>query len=557
MSGHTWKQCLGALGMMMLSIGLAACGDMEHEVPPPAFARVASGEPGLELPPRDQDAGVPAPDAGTPDAGGPATEPLPFVRLKPGAATVTVGQFHTVRWESSGVERIRLDMSFDGGAKWRPVRGGESLEAAAGAHTFKVTREWLEGRSRFTVAFRAADLADPKGRNAIANGPEFSPCPQVGLSEVRPGDYEGRGGFVEIIVQTPEPMDMSGWRLMANGWDVIHTVPAGVTVQPGGVIVVWQGPAMPEHIPATVRTFQADVPSRLGGPWNVATNEPSPLLYQASLSAPFGSPISSGCADDRWENRRGAGVSDSRAGTFRAGAEWTVTSEIAGLRATPGRRADGWAFDRAPGAAEEPVTVTSTAAPPSMYPSPLYADPGGAWRVFHTIKASGGTPPYRFGVDAVDGIPGVSLNPIDGKLIYIHREGLTAPMTLEIPILVTDDDEFPVSARQLLTLSIHPRTAPFTVATRELMQGELGRLYDQPLQAIGYSGAGALEWRIVEGALPPGLRLEHPPASPSTYIYGEPTVVGVYPLSLEASFGTQRAQRTFTLTVADKASGSQ
>jgi hypothetical protein len=115
-----------------------------------------------------------------------------------------------------------------------------------------------------------------------------------------------------------------------------------------------------------------------------------------------------------------------------------------------------------------------------------------------TLRSSGGVTPIKWRL-AKGKLPrGLRLNATTGVISGTSKEAGTFPITLAA------SDALKAAARSEYELSI---TAPkLVIKTRRLPDAKAGRAYRARLEAIG--GYGERRWRVVEGSLPSGFRLD-------------------------------------------------
>ncbi len=122
-----------------------------------------------------------------------------------------------------------------------------------------------------------------------------------------------------------------------------------------------------------------------------------------------------------------------------------------------------------------------------------------------TLSTIGGTAPITWSLVGGSSLPaGISLNPSTGVLSGTPTTAGTASFTLQAR------DANQATATQTLSLTV---TTSLTIVTQSLPGGTVGQPYSQTLQAAG--GSAPYDWRVISGALPPGLAL-----SPSTGVLG-------------------------------------
>ena len=101
------------------------------------------------------------------------------------------------------------------------------------------------------------------------------------------------------------------------------------------------------------------------------------------------------------------------------------------------------------------------------------------------------------------------------------------------------------TAEKQFTLTINDTVTPpvttLTITTTSLNSGTTGRTYSATLSA-NISGA---TWSVVSGTLPAGLTLN----ASTGAITGTPTTAGEYTFTVRAVYGSQSAEKSFTITV--------
>lgn len=162
--------------------------------------------------------------------------------------------------------------------------------------------------------------------------------------------------------------------------------------------------------------------------------------------------------------------------------------------------------DRAGQTARTDQIALHVVAPPGPKPLPMriktrsFPDARVGQRYTVAIAVEGGVPPYTFaGLDALEGA-GLAFSGQDGVI-----DGTaSSPGALALPLIVTDSLGQKASAT--LGLQVRPPLSPVRVLTRTAPFGRAGAPYDLALSAVG--GHPPYQWRVVEGELPRGLKLD-------------------------------------------------
>ena len=575
MNGRTWKQYLGVLAVQM--VVLAGCGGggesnchpleyagaMEARCQADGVAQLAPGEPSLALPPRPRGAGVPVPDAGPVNGGEP---PAPYVRLiqPTGEALVkaheeasakadggvpplalqgaegVAGARATILWETNGVDWVRIDVkggtSLEGDV-WRMLEGAERLPAAQGAFSFTVPLEWATWGA---IRYRVADADAPEKLSDtsadVVSGGVSCPSSLIMVNEVQVPDSAGQGGFVEIVNRHRSPLDVGGLRLhqpRRTGSETIHLFPAGFTIPAGGAVVLFADASevspMPEGAVATL----------MSGPSVFGLDTSTLSLISPCQSRNQVSSIT------WWIQTRdffGTGSSSTRWPEMSYLSNYTRSMSVAGLRSTPGYRADGSPFTATTESALT-LAVDVPSAPPAFFVSGSASS-----SVVLTLKARGGKPPYRFSLDPSVPVPtGITLDSTTGQFRWL---GPPAGVTVPVTVRVEDSALFPVRVSKALTLETVPPPSPgaATILSRSLPPARVGWLYGTQL-----AGGFGHVWSTQPGALPVGLSLGE-----DGYLSGQPTTPGTYTFtvrlacpgpSVSCPNGTTTAERALTLEV--------
>lgn len=127
-----------------------------------------------------------------------------------------------------------------------------------------------------------------------------------------------------------------------------------------------------------------------------------------------------------------------------------------------------------------------------------------------TLAATGGQPPYTWGIQS-GGLDGLALNSSTGGISGIPAAAGTFPVTF----LVTDANS--ATATKALSLLVRAAVA---ITTTSLPNGSVGSAYSQTLAVSG--GQAPYTWNVNSGALPPGLSLN----TGTGAITGTPTTAG-------------------------------
>lgn len=601
----------GALLALVMVIG--ACGGERHEgtsvergEAPPVKTQVVGGDPdggGYRQPflrlvdfkaPSDvgplqagEDAGTGATDAGPVEDG-----------------TFDALTRHTIRWESHGIEAVRLDVSLNEGMTWDYLSPeAERIPAHLGAFTFTVPARWDPGQQR-PVRFRVADADKPGSYSATSSRPGMVRCcdtlvvteARQGLHSTPGGDFqnpalpvvEPRGAFVEIVSRSRFPVDLTGFRLAhgLTGWTA-YTFPAAI-LPPGGVALVWGGPEAPPAVPGNVLVFVTPTPETLvrvkattwgpvspGNAWNV--------LPPLGATSGWGTPV--------WQSTAGAGV----AMTIPAGEDPTITGHHSGrftwssetggrYIASPGYRADGWPYGTPLDAA--PLSVVSPQGGVTHGRVAPHSDCdryGGSWEMCGggelpgyegstTFQVQGGAPPYRFELEQdASAPPGVVVSippfqPSGGDSVRIRAHGnfrwadATRPdgTAVTVTLRVTDSSPFPKRIRVPVAFNVAGYAVPMVISQTTLPVARVGQLYETAIDTTFPSPS--VRWTVTEDALPPGVRvLPETLLGTGVRLGGMPTKAGTYAVTVAASWEgwdasieavrTWHTSRTLTLTV--------
>ncbi len=159
------------------------------------------------------------------------------------------------------------------------------------------------------------------------------------------------------------------------------------------------------------------------------------------------------------------------------------------------------------------------------------------------LASVGGLPPQRWSLIPDPGVqlPGISLTG-DGKLQGAPTALGTYSFTLSLTSN-TEDGEQTVTRRCSLTVS--PPVVSLTDGSCPPARGTVGARYSAPLRA---TGAASYEWRLINGALPPGLTL-----APAGLVEGVPATAGTYSFGLRVASavgdGSEPAVRQCAITI--------
>ena len=216
--------------------------------------------------------------------------------------------------------------------------------------------------------------------------------------------------------------------------------------------------------------------------------------------------------------------------SLTSGGQLTGTPSTAGSFTFTAQVTDARNFTRS-----KAFTVIIAATRPDITtPSPLSDTLTGA-PLSQTLTASGGTPPFTWGLASGNLPPGVTLTST-GSLSGLPSTPGTFNFTLQV------NDSGGLSATQPLAITVNP--SPITILTPTPLPGAVKSLaYTQPLLATG--GSAPYQWSLFSGSLPVGLSL-----NPDGTITGTPTTpsVATFIAQLTDSNGLIAA-KTFVITV--------
>jgi hypothetical protein len=106
---------------------------------------------------------------------------------------------------------------------------------------------------------------------------------------------------------------------------------------------------------------------------------------------------------------------------------------------------------------------------------------------------------------------------------------------------------FTLTANTLVTASFVKK--PLQIVETTLPDGNLGAEYTAFLTSTGGTGPDQHKWRIVDGSLPKGLKIEKFFGVQSTLIHGTPTQTGTSTFTVQVTDGVETATKTFTITI--------
>ena len=156
------------------------------------------------------------------------------------------------------------------------------------------------------------------------------------------------------------------------------------------------------------------------------------------------------------------------------------------------------------------------------------------------LEASGGVPEYAWRLLGGDLPPGLALDPATGIL-----SGTPSETGTWVAVVAVND-----SAGQGADTAIRITVSdePLVVLTEELPSGRIGEAYTAIVVAGG--GTPPYVWRVVDGALPPGLWLD----AASGEIGGMPETAGATLVTVEVlDSGGLRAEQPFEVVVGERA----
>jgi hypothetical protein len=165
---------------------------------------------------------------------------------------------------------------------------------------------------------------------------------------------------------------------------------------------------------------------------------------------------------------------------------------------------------------------------------------GGAMLAPYTaaLAATGGTPPYSWGVASGSLPPGLALGASTGAITgtpsSIGQYSFTAQ--------VKDSAASPQSASKALGVSVAPVVLQITNGS--LASGQVQVAYSAGLSASG--GAAPYSWSVVSGSLPAGVSLN----ASTGIVAGTPTQAGTFAFAVQVNdAGAQSAQKSFSVVI--------
>ncbi len=106
---------------------------------------------------------------------------------------------------------------------------------------------------------------------------------------------------------------------------------------------------------------------------------------------------------------------------------------------------------------------------------------------------------------------------------------------------------FTLTANTTVTASFD--SEPLAFIDSSLPDGNLGAEYTAFINTTGGGGPDPHEFRIIEGSLPKGLRMERSFGVQSTVIHGVPTEIGTFTFTVQVDDGLNTATQQFSITV--------
>jgi hypothetical protein len=156
-----------------------------------------------------------------------------------------------------------------------------------------------------------------------------------------------------------------------------------------------------------------------------------------------------------------------------------------------------------------------------------------------TLSARGGTTPYSWQLTSGNLPPGLSLT-LGGAITGTPSSAGTSTFVVSVT------DAMGATAQRSLSLQINSSgggAVNVEIVTESASPGVVGEAYAQTFEAVG--GTGFYQWSVIQGNLPPGLRL-----STGGLINGTPTQAENYNLTLKVidSAGVS-AQRSYLIVI--------
>jgi hypothetical protein len=158
------------------------------------------------------------------------------------------------------------------------------------------------------------------------------------------------------------------------------------------------------------------------------------------------------------------------------------------------------------------------------------------------VHAAGGDGAYEWEITAGALPAGLALSVEDLGIDHAIITGIPERVETATFTLTLRSGDGQVAARQF-ALVVEPEPLPLAILSRRLPPALAGGPYDVQIRALGGDGS-VHEWRLVDGALPPGLTL-----TGDGRLHGTPTQVGTSTFTAEVRSGTVTVQMTFTVRV--------
>jgi hypothetical protein len=175
------------------------------------------------------------------------------------------------------------------------------------------------------------------------------------------------------------------------------------------------------------------------------------------------------------------------------------------------------------------LQVSTPAVPPAKVGAPYQG-----W-----LSATGGTPPYTWGVQSGSLPAGLALDPSSGAISGMPNQPGNSSFTVQV------NDSASQAAQQLMAMSVGPAVTPLQITTSSLAGGQVGTSYQASMSVTG--GTQPYSWSIVSGALPSSLALN----AASGAISGTPSTAGNSSFTVKVSdSGSQSAQQPLAISVA-------